>query len=83
MESMRAVGYTSESAIADLIDNSLSAGSKHVDVQYDSANEPYVAVIDDGWGMSPDEITQAMRHGSRNPMDTREASDLGRFGLGL
>lgn len=83
MESMRAVGYTAESAIADLIDNSLSAGASSVDVQYDSANEPYVAIVDDGSGMSPDELTQAMRHGSRNPQDTRDAADLGRFGLGL
>lgn len=83
MESMRAVGYTAESAIADLIDNSLSAGARNVDVQYDSADEPYVAILDDGRGMGPDEITQAMRHGSRNPQDARDAADLGRFGLGL
>lgn len=83
MESMRAVGYTAEAAIADLIDNSLSAGAGNIDVQYDSGHEPYVAVVDDGHGMSPDELTQAMRHGSRNPQDTRDAADLGRFGLGL
>jgi hypothetical protein len=83
VESMRAVGYTLESAIADLIDNSISASAKTVSIRYSPYEDPYLAIIDDGKGMLSDELTQAMRHGSRNPNDVRDSSDLGRFGLGL
>ncbi|MEN4950804.1 ATP-binding protein [Stenotrophomonas sp. TWI819] len=83
MESMRAVGYSVESAIADIVDNSLSADARRIDVQYDATSSPYVAVLDDGLGMEASELTDAMRHGSTNPTDARRSSDLGRFGLGL
>jgi hypothetical protein len=83
IESMRAVGYTIEAAIADLIDNSISAGSRLIRVEYDASDQDaYVAILDDGCGMSPSEVTEAMRHG-RNPSDVRDPKDLGRFGLGL
>lgn len=83
IESMRAVGYTVEAAIADLIDNSISARASRIDVQYDASEDPFVAILDNGWGMAPDELTNAMRHGSHNPTDSRDVEDLGRFGLGL
>jgi hypothetical protein len=83
MEAMRAVGYTAEAAIADLIDNSLSAGADSIDVEYDPHDDAFVAVLDNGRGMDPAELTRAMRHGSRNPADPRHPADLGRFGLGL
>jgi hypothetical protein len=80
---MRAVGYSLESAIADLIDNSISADAHTVRVRFSPYGEPYIAIIDDGSGMGPEELTRAMRHGSRNPKDVRSANDLGRFGLGM
>lgn len=83
IESMRAVGYTTESAIADLVDNSISAEADNVEIEYDATREPFVAILDNGRGMSASELTQAMRHGSRNPADRRHPKDLGRFGLGL
>lgn len=83
IESMRAVGYSVEAAIADLIDNSLSAASKTISIKYNATDDPFVAILDDGHGMSPDELTNAMRHGSHNPTSTRSSNDLGRFGLGL
>lgn len=83
IESMRAVGYSAEAAIADIIDNSLSAGATAIDVKYDASEAAFVGILDNGCGMSPDELTSAMRHGSGNPTDQREPSDLGRFGLGL
>ncbi len=83
MESMRAIGYTVEAAVADLIDNSISASADRVDVLYDSVGEPFLAILDNGDGMSPDELTNAMRHGSTRPSEQRSPSDLGRFGLGL
>jgi hypothetical protein len=83
IESMRAVGYSLESAVADIIDNSVSAKARHIRLRFSPYREPYVAIIDDGCGMKPDELRAAMRHGSTNPGDTRSATDLGRFGLGL
>lgn len=83
IESMRAVGYSIEAAIADLIDNSISAQADEIDIQYDATDYPFVAILDNGRGMASNELTNAMRHGSHNPSDQRDPSDLGRFGLGL
>lgn len=83
IESMRAVGYSVEAAIADLVDNSIAAKADTIEIQYDASDNPFVAILDNGRGMSPDELTNAMRHGSHNPVDERDPSDLGRFGLGL
>jgi len=80
---MRAVGYTLEAAVADLLDNSLSAGARSIRLRFSPYGEPYVAIIDDGHGMDRAELVAAMRHGSRNPRDVRAPADLGRFGLGL
>lgn len=80
---MRAIGYSFEAALADLIDNSLSAGALNVEVHFSPYDLPYVAVLDDGIGMTPEELTAAMRHGSRDPRQPRDVRDLGRFGLGL
>lgn len=80
---MRAIGYTTETAVADLVDNSISANASTVRIEYDASHEPFVAILDDGHGMDAVELTNAMRHGSRNPADVRASHDLGRFGLGL
>lgn len=83
IESMRAIGYSVETAIADLIDNSISAAATEIQIEYDATKDPFVAILDDGDGMAADELTNAMRHGSTNPNDPRASHDLGRFGLGL
>ncbi len=82
IESMRAIGYSFESAIADVIDNSITAGASSIHIQFRCA-PAYVAILDDGCGMAADELTEAMRHGSQNPLNLRREADLGRFGLGL
>lgn len=85
LESMRDIGYSFESALADIVDNSISAGASRIEIANDIHPESgsYLSVLDDGQGMSPDELTQAMQHGSRSPREIRETEDLGRFGLGL
>jgi hypothetical protein len=83
LESMRALGYSFEAAVADLIDNSLSAQSSSIEIKFSSIEVPFVAVLDDGNGMQPAKLTAAMRHGSQNPNQIRDKQDLGRFGLGL
>jgi hypothetical protein len=83
MESMRAIGYSFETAVADIIDNSISAGAKDIRIRSWPYDSPYVAILDDGGGMSSVELIAAMRHGSQNPLEERGPRDLGRFGLGL
>lgn len=83
IEAMRAVGYSTQSAVADIIDNSISANATKIQVAYDANSSPFVAILDNGKGMSSRELTNAMRHGSSNPNDARPLNDLGRFGLGL
>lgn len=82
IESQRSVGYTFETAIADIVDNSISALAKSVDIFFDHQKK-YVAILDDGVGMSKDELLQAMKYGSKSVTDFRGEEDLGRFGLGL
>ncbi|NRF96199.1 ATP-binding protein [Paenibacillus frigoriresistens] len=83
MESTRALGYSLEAAIADILDNSITARATKISIQFLSYESPYLSILDNGQGMSPEEITSAMRYGSKNPTDTRGENDLGRFGLGL
>lgn len=84
IQSLRDIGYSCETALADILDNSVTAGSRRVEILSNlSGSDPVVAVLDDGRGMTVSELIEAMRPGSRNPLDDREADDLGRFGLGL
>jgi hypothetical protein len=84
IESMRDIGYTLETALADVIDNSISAGATLVQISYDTnSSEPFLAIVDNGRGMSERELLEAMRPGSQSPTVTRDTADLGRFGLGL
>lgn len=81
---MRAFGYSLPSAIADLVDNSVTAEATRVDVRLHCAgDESWIAVLDDGEGMDAEALTGAMRLGSRSPDEARDPADLGRFGLGL
>lgn len=84
IESMRDIGYTLETALADIVDNSITAGSSCIRLfaSTDKAS-PHIAVLDDGQGMDLEEILAAMRLGSRSPLEERAQADLGRFGLGL
>ena len=84
IESMRAFGYSLPTAVADLVDNSITAGATRIEIEGTWAGEGSVLRIrDDGAGMSAAVLVEAMRLGSRNPAAEREADDLGRFGLGL
>lgn len=83
MESTRALGYSLEAAIADILDNSITANATKISIQFSPFESPFLSILDNGQGMSPEEITLAMRYGSKNPTDTRGENDLGRFGLGL
>ena len=84
MGSMRSMGYSFESAIADIIDNSISAQCSFVQLYFPM--DPLhleVCILDDGFGMDAEELCHAMRYGSTACENARTDSDLGRFGLGL
>jgi len=83
MESLRALGYSTPSAIADLVDNSITAHANSVSICFTGGSDAFVAIIDDGEGISEADLVDAMRFGSRDPRENRADGDLGRFGLGL
>lgn len=84
IESLRGLGYSTATAIADIIDNSITADAKNINVVFDWKGEnSNITLCDDGRGMSDSDLEQAMRLGGKNPLCTRDNNDLGRFGLGL
>lgn len=83
MESTRAIGYSIESAIADIIDNSIAAGAWRIDIDFFPIGQAYISILDNGIGMTYTELTSAMQYGSRSPLEVREENDLGRYGLGM
>lgn len=84
VHSLRSVGYSLETAVADIIDNSISANADRIDIVFEyKADGPIFAIIDNGYGMSSDELKEAMRLGTFSPLFPRKQTDLGRFGLGM
>ena len=84
VESLRDIGYSLQTALADVIDNSLTAGARKVEIFAEThAESPSIGILDDGTGMEHSELMEAMRPGSRSPLEDRLETDLGRFGLGL
>ena len=79
--SLRDVGYDFPAAVADLVDNSISAGARRVDIVIEfDGEDSRVFIADDGEGMTTNGLHEALRFGSRRGY---EATDLGRYGLGL
>lgn len=84
INSYRSFGYNLSTAIADIIDNSISAEAKNIHIKYYWAGkDSYIYILDDGHGMNLIELIQAMTPGSKDPEDLRAENDLGRFGMGL
>jgi hypothetical protein len=84
IESLRAFGYELQTALADLVDNSVTAGAKNVWIDfYWDGEKSVITVTDDGKGMDEKSLLAAMRPGSQNPLRERDPNDLGRYGLGL
>jgi hypothetical protein len=81
IRSLRDLGYEPAEAIADVVDNSIAADARNVDITvHFSGDESWIRIADDGWGMDGTEITEAMRYGTERDYDD---DDLGKFGLGL
>jgi len=84
VEALRGLGYSPATAIADIIDNSVAAGARTVSIHFGwNGINSHILIVDDGRGMDENQLDVAMRLGEKSPLDERDASDLGRFGLGL
>ena len=84
LEALRGLGYSTATALADLIDNSVAAQAETVHLRFVWAGSASaICILDNGEGMDAGELDRAMRLGERSPLETRAAHDLGRFGLGL
>lgn len=84
INSYRSFGYNLSTAIADIIDNSISAKSKNVYLKFLwDGQDSIIMIQDDGIGMNLEQLIIAMTPGSKNPDEVREKNDLGRFGMGL
>lgn len=82
IEGLRDTGYEFNTAMADIIDNSIAANANQIDVSVvlDFGGNVLVSVVDDGDGMGEDDLINAMRYGSKK---RPSAASLGKFGLGL
>lgn len=84
ISSLRGLGYSPETALADLIDNSIAAGAENIELDFQwNDGTPQVAILDDGRGLSQAALAEAMRLGGAGLVASRDLSDLGRFGMGL
>lgn len=84
IKSIAEQGYSLESALADLMDNSISANANKIEVLLKMDQEPFTLFIaDNGLGMDEDELKSNMQFPSNSPEESRKSSDLGRFGLGM
>jgi hypothetical protein len=84
MEALRGLGYSTAAALADVVDNSISAAAAEVRLRFDwEGQASRISILDDGRGMTDPELEAAMTLGSINPLAERSPTDLGRFGLGL
>src|SRR3954453_7139866 len=83
IESLRDLGYDCATAIADLVDNSISARASevHIEIQTQGPTRaPFILIADNGVGMDRERLYEAMRFGAHQEYTTE---DLGKYGLGL
>ncbi|SHE66778.1 ATP-binding protein [Schwartzia succinivorans] len=82
LQSLRSVGYSEETAVADIVDNAISADADKIVINFDWANK-CISVVDNGYGMEEAELYKNMQIGSSDPTQMRSSKDLGRFGMGM
>jgi len=84
IDSMRDTGYTLESVLADLIENSIAAGATEINLFSDVTNgDPRIAILDNGSGMTESELIEVMRPGNRSPLAPGKSVHSRRVGIGL
>ncbi len=82
VEGLRDTGYQFNTAVADVVDNSIAAEATFVDINLnmDYRGNIFLEIYDDGVGMNQSELINAMKYGS-SPRPS--PASLGKFGLGL
>ncbi len=81
ISSLRDIGYELPQAVADLVDNSVSAGASTVTVNlHFDGTDSWIRIADDGRGMDTTTLTESLRYGSVRDYG---GDDLGKFGFGL
>ena len=81
---LSSIGYDLKSAIADIIDNSITAKARNIWIDAPvGLDSPIISIGDDGFGMDKKELLQNMIVGCKDPNEDRQPSDLGRFGSGM
>ena len=84
IKSIAEQGYSLESSLADLMDNSVSANANKIEVLIKMDEEPFTLFIaDNGNGMNEEALKASMQFPSNSPEEERKVFDLGRFGLGM
>lgn len=84
INSYRSFGYNLSTAIADIVDNSISANADEITIAYKwNGQDSFISISDNGVGMNLEELVIAMTPGSKDPEEDRSEKDLGRFGMGL
>lgn len=84
IKTLMRIGYNLNSAVADVVDNSITAGAKSIEIYAPPGlDDPILSILDDGCGMDMEELTQNMRIGCKDPGEDRQDGDLGRFGSGM
>ncbi|MCK6529690.1 ATP-binding protein [Myxococcota bacterium] len=75
-------GHSLPSAVADLVDNSLSHKANAIEITFPNPNEGgrWMCIRDDGEGMTPEGLRDAMKIGHQRDYDD---ADLGKYGYGL
>ncbi len=80
---LASVGHTMPSAVADLVDNAISADATRIDITFgrpDGGHGRWMSISDNGSGMEPARLAEAMRIGSDSEY---EDNSLGKYGYGL
>ena len=77
IESTRAIGYSLEAAVADIIDNSIAANAKKVDIYFFPIDGAYIAILDNGKGMTREQIRGVLTGNKEHSTEEGDSTGIG------
>jgi DNA mismatch repair protein MutL len=70
------------SVVKELVENALDAGANRVRIEVRDGGRAFVAVTDDGWGMSPEDARSALeRHATSKLRDAADLAAIATYGF--
>ena len=81
--SLRDMGYTLETALADVVDNSISSEATHISIMSPPTSPLRITITDNGSGLTEEQIQDALTLAHYSPDVVRGSDDLGRYGMGM